>query len=84
MRSFLLACLVAIASAVALIVLSGCGHARPVAVLCPAVKPYTPAEQRALAEALRPLAESSPLVWAMADYGALRAAARACKTEDRS
>ena len=46
---------------------------------CPVVKPYTPAEQSALATALDALPGDSPLRGAIDDYGVLRDQARACK-----
>jgi hypothetical protein len=59
--------------------LAGCAHtvSAPV-VVCPREKPYTQAQQDALAAALEALPETSALVWAMTDYGQLRAAVRAC------
>lgn len=45
---------------------------------CLPMKDYSAAQQQALAAALAAVAPDSPLVGAMADYGALRAANRAC------
>lgn len=58
--------------------LAACAHAPAVQTICLPLKPYTAAEQLALAGALASLPETSPLVGAMADYGAMRAADRAC------
>jgi hypothetical protein len=49
-----------------------------VAVSCPSLKSYTPAQEAAMASALALLPPDSPLVQGFVDYGALRAADRAC------
>ncbi len=49
-----------------------------VAVVCPPITTYTAAQETAMAQALSALPTGSPLATAMADYGKLRAAARAC------
>lgn len=47
--------------------------------VCPAVKNYTPDEQKALAKAVAALPADSPIIGAMGDYSRMRAASRACK-----
>lgn len=56
----------------------GCATAPAIHQQCLPMKTYTAAEEHALAGAVRALQADSPLVGAMADYGALRAANRAC------
>lgn len=69
-----------IMSAVAL--LTACATKAPappvVTVECLPLTNYTAAQQKALAAALDPLPGDSPIIAAMADLGALRAADRAC------
>lgn len=50
-----------------------------ITTVCPPLKTYTAAEQHALADALEQLNPANPLIGAMADYGQLRSAVRACK-----
>ena len=50
-----------------------------VTVSCPPLKTYALADERALGAAVAALPPGSPLIGAMADYGALRAADRACR-----
>lgn len=50
-----------------------------VKIVCPPIPTYTPTQERALGAAVAALPATSPLVGAMADYGAVRAAVRACK-----
>ena len=61
--------------------LAGCATMPPTPTVatrvCIPVVEYTPAQEQALAIALEDLAGGSPLVTAMTDYGAMRAAARA-------
>jgi len=59
--------------------LSSCAHSLAVTSLCIPMKDYSPQEQQKLADAVEALPASSPLVQAMADYGQMRAANRACK-----
>ena len=83
----ILSALIGLAIASPFAIVEGCamtGPAKPlpaaaVTVSCPPLKSYSAADQKALAAALTALAPDSPLVGAMADYGALRAAVRACK-----
>jgi hypothetical protein len=58
--------------------LAGCATTPAVRSQCLPLKTYTPAQEKALADALAALPADSPLAGAMADYGALRAADRAC------
>lgn len=78
-----------IAAAVALPVLvAACAHDQrpppvpPPAIVCPPLKTYTADQEKALAVALAALPAGSPLVGAMADYGALRATVRACRSDN--
>lgn len=78
-----------IAGAVA-ILLAGCVTEAPpvisdkpaplaiVQTVCPPIKTYSAAEQKAMAGALAALPPNNPLVGAITDYGTLRAAVRAC------
>lgn len=50
----------------------------PVAV-CPARRHYTPAEERAIGQAIASLPPASPLVGAMIDYTALLKQVEACE-----
>ncbi len=76
-----IALFVGIGLSAALLVASCAGPPPPSSVLaCPPLHSYSPAEQLALAQALRGLPASSPLVSAMLDYQALRDADRACQT----
>ncbi|HEV2530969.1 hypothetical protein [Phenylobacterium sp.] len=60
-------------------VLSACATRAPaLKAVCPPVRPYSLAEQQALATALAALPPGSPLAQAMVDYGRERAALRAC------
>jgi hypothetical protein len=74
MRAAILACLL----------LCGCATQqapKPVAVtttVCVPLKTWTPAQEAAMADALQALEPANPLVGAMTDYGAMRAADRAC------
>lgn len=80
MRAALLACLF----------LTGCATAAPavissqpatvtvVKVSCPPLKDYSAAQEKALGAAVAELMAGSPLIQAMTDYAALRAAIRAC------
>lgn len=59
---------------------------KPVAVtttICIPLVAYTPAQEAAMADALQVLDPTNPLVQAMADYGAMRAADRACLGQTR-
>jgi hypothetical protein len=71
-----------LAALIAALVLTACAtkpvSAPVVAASCPALKSYTPAQEAALGSALALLPPDNPLVGAMTDYGALRAADRAC------
>lgn len=65
---------------------AACAHDNPrplplpqTTVVCPPLKAYGLDQEKALAQALAAVPAGSPLVGAMADYGALRAAVRACK-----
>lgn len=49
-----------------------------VATACPQIRTYTPAEEQAAAVALGALMPGNILITFMADYGQLRASARAC------
>lgn len=70
------------------LLLAGCASApvisaRPapevvVKTVCPPIRSYSPDQQKALGAAVAALPADSPLVGAMADYGAIRAAVRAC------
>jgi hypothetical protein len=62
-----------------LVVLAGCAPGPvPVTVVCLPQATYTPAEQRAMADAVEALPEGSPLVGVVVDYGKMRAANKAC------
>lgn len=58
--------------------LSACAHDVALQSVCPPVKTYTPAEQKALAAELAALPPGSALGSAIVDYGRLRDASRAC------
>lgn len=65
------------------VLLTGCMGDMPkpppaVTVVCPPIKAYTKAEEQAVAASLASLPAGSPIAAFIADYGALRAAARAC------
>lgn len=71
-------------------ILTGCAATMPVIAespasqvvvktVCPPIPTYTRAQEQALGAAVAALPVTSPLVSAMADYGAVRAAIRACR-----
>lgn len=59
--------------------ISGCGTvvSNPT---CQPVMPWTPAQQAKVADELKPLPADDPLRLFVADYGVMRAGARACLT----
>lgn len=79
-------------AAVLCLPLAGCATAAPpvisaapaaqvvVRAVCPPLRSYSPAQEKALGAAVAALPADSPLVAAIADYGSLRAAVRACNT----
>jgi hypothetical protein len=81
------------APVLAFLVLSGCAsggssspNPPPVSLtpVCPAVKTYTPDEQKALAKAVAVLPADSPIIGALGDYSRMRAASRACGKQGHS
>lgn len=65
----------------ALFLLVGCSTPAPidVTIACPPLRTWTPVEQAALAKALQPIPESSP-IWLMSkDWLAMRDVIRACQ-----
>ena len=47
-------------------------------VQCPPIKTYSPDFEKSLSAAVADLSANNPIITAMADYGALRSAIRAC------
>lgn len=62
----------------AALLFGGCATHPAAVPACPPVKAYSAAQEKALGAAVAALPPDSPLVGAMADYGAERAALRAC------
>lgn len=62
----------------AALLLSACSTVPAVHTQCVPVKAYSADQEKALAAAVVALPPGSALIEAMADYGAMRAAARAC------
>lgn len=70
-----------LAAIVTFAILAGCASPPPidVTIACPPLRTWTPAEQAALAAALTPIPEASP-IWTMEkDWQAMRDAIRACQ-----
>ena len=77
--------LVARAAMIALaLALAACSAPAPVVVACPALKPWTLAEQQGLKRALAALAPDSILRAAIYDYERMRDEARACRPAPES
>ena len=71
--------LIAIVLLAFIIGMTGCSTPAPfVTVTCLPMRDYTADQEKALAEAVASLPPASPLVGFVADYGAIRAADRAC------
>ena len=73
------------AAILALLVLTACASPAPldVKVVCPPLRTWTAAEETALAAALAPIPEASPL-WALEkDWQATRDAIRVCNTNPK-
>ena len=64
--------------AVAAVGLASCQTLTAVQLTCLPLKTYTPAEQKALADAMAALDPTSPLIGLAGDYSAMRDADRAC------
>lgn len=70
----------------ATVILVGCASPPPidVQVSCPPLRTWTPAEEGALAAALAPIPESSPLWTQHFDWQRMRDAIRACNAPSKS
>lgn len=65
-----------------LLLLGGCASMTtqiPITVSCPAIRLYTPAEEKALAQELRQTPKDSLTRRFITDYGELRSQTRACQ-----
>lgn len=79
MRGFWITVAMAVLAAAFMLAAGGCATVPSVKTICPPMRQYTQAEQKALSDAVTALDVASPLIGAMEDYGALRDAVRACR-----
>lgn len=63
---------------IGLLCVTSCASSPQVAIHCPQVKPWSPAEQRQLKAEIDPLNADSMIVRWLSDYVAMRDKARAC------